>query len=80
MAGCTERIKMEMIMDGRIAGTARGTERYVVIASRKREVKGRIDLIGPAIGQAFDIPLIGLDLIRLADECISRDMVDLLYP
>ena len=78
--GSTERIEVEVVMQHGITGTASGTKRNLIIAAFDREIKGRFDLIGPAVRQAFDIPLIGLNMVCFADECISGHVVDLLYP
>ena len=78
--GSTERIEVEVVMQYGITGTTSGTKRNLIIAAFDREIKGRLHLIGPAVRQAFDIPLIGLNMICLADECISGHVVDLLYP
>lgn len=71
---------MEVVVEHGVAGTAGGTKRNAVVATGTREGEGWRHLIRPAVGQALDIPLVGLDMICLARQGITLDVVDLLYP
>ena len=81
--GLGERIHKEMIGQDILAGTALGTEVDYEMTSLNREIKGRLDLVGPvrvASRQPLDTPLVMLYMVVLGNECIFGDVVDLLHP
>ena len=80
LARSTERIEMEQEMNRRVAGTAGDTIGNVEVTTLQRNVEGRSRLIRPSVLQTIDNPLMGLDMIGLADHGIALDVVDLLYP
>ena len=80
LSGRSQRLQMQVIVQHIFADTACGTQRDMVVTAFEREVKCRRHLVGPSVWQSFDVPLVVLYMVCLADQGITLDVVNLLYP